>query len=108
MPELVLTPAQNGDHLTVRVGDELVVSLPEGGSTGYRWTVASLDTKRLRMESEKYEPGSRAVGSAGTAVLRIRTTAPGSTRLELKKARPWESSTSAVEHFAVDLDIKNT
>ena len=44
MAELTVTETQNGGRLKVHVGDTIVVCLPELAGTGYRWTVASLES----------------------------------------------------------------
>lgn len=106
MAELTLTEAQNGRRVAVRVGDGITVSLPENAAAGYRWSIASLDESRVAVESQQYRPASDAVGSGGTAVWRLRATAPGATRVELKKSRPWEPDTSASERFAIELDVQ--
>jgi predicted secreted protein len=43
------------------------------------------------------------VGSAGTSVWTVRATQPGTTRLELRKARSWEQS--AIERFTIDITV---
>ena len=103
--ELTLTEAEDKAHLTVCVGDTIAIHLSENAAAGYRWTVSSLDQTRVVVESHGHQPMSAAVGSAGTAVWRLRATRAGTTRVELKKSRPWEPADSASERFAVDFDI---
>jgi predicted secreted protein len=105
LAELTLTQAQDGSRLTVRAGDVITLHLPENSAAGYRWTVSSLDETRVAVESQSYQPVSAAVGSAGTAVWMLRAKRAGTTRVELKKSRTWEPADSAVERFAVELDI---
>jgi predicted secreted protein len=103
--ELTLTEAKNGAHFTVRVGDAITIHLSESSGAGYSWTAASLDHTHLTLEHHGYQPRSAAVGGAGTAVWRFRARLAGTTRVELKKSRPWEPADSATERFAIDLDI---
>jgi inhibitor of cysteine peptidase len=105
MPELILTEAQNGERLSVRVGDSITIELPETAAAGYRWSASRLETARFELESQTHRQTRGGVGSAGTSVWRLRATSAGTTRLELKKSRPWESGVPAADVFAVDLDI---
>ena len=106
MAELTLTETHNGAHFTVRVGDTITIHLSESSGAGYRWTASSLDDTHLDVEYHGYQPRSAAVGAAGTAVWRLCAKAAGTTRVELKKSRPWEPADSASERFVIDLDIK--
>jgi inhibitor of cysteine peptidase len=103
--ELRVTEAQNGGRLKVRVGDTIVVCLPELTGTGYRWTVDSLDEAHIRLVEQSYQSMSTAIGGAGVAVWRLETTRPGRTRVQLKKSRPWESGDAVSQRFAVDLEV---
>ena len=103
--ELNLTEAEDGDQFTVRIGDAITIRLSENSAAGYRWMVSSLDETRVVVTSQGYQATSAAVGSAGTAVWRLAAKLVGTTRVELKKSRPWEPADSVNECFAVDLDI---
>lgn len=103
MAEITLTEADTGGRFTVRVGDTITILLSENSAAGYRWTISSLDETRVAVTSQSYQAASAAVGSAGTTVWKLTAKRPGTTRVELKKSRPWE--TAASERFAVDLEI---
>ena len=105
MAELTVTETQNGGRLKVRVGDTIVVCLPELAGTGYRWTVASLDEAHVRLVEQSYQSMGTALGGAGVAVWRLETTRPGRTRVQLKKSRPWEPGDAVSQRFAVDLEV---
>jgi predicted secreted protein len=101
---LTLTEAQNGGNFTVGVGDTIVVALAENDG-GHHWLRSSIDERFLVVQSQQYERRSDAVGSAGTSVWRLRATGRGCTRLELKKARPWDPDGSIVARYSVTLEI---
>ena len=103
--EFTFTEADDGAHVTVGVGDAITIDLSDSSAAGYRWTVSSLDERYVVVESHSYRPTSAAVGSAGTAVWKLSTRRSGTTRMELKKSRPWEPADSASGHFAIDLNI---
>jgi inhibitor of cysteine peptidase len=103
MPDLTLTEADNGRPVAVHVGDAITIRLPENASTGYRWSAAGVDRAHLSVDPPRIERTSEAVGSAGTSVWTVRATQPGTTRLELRKARSWEQS--AIERFTIDITV---
>ena len=57
----------HGHRLAVRVDDEVVISLPENRSTGYRWVFEGQATMRDRMPEPPLPHGLRSMG--GTAPL---------------------------------------
>ena len=105
MADLNLTEAQNGGSFAVRLGDQIVLTLPENPSTGYRWSPASLHQNFLSQEAHDYHPGGPAVGSGGTIVWRFKATREGHTRLEMKKIRAWEADSAPTGQFAVSIEI---
>ena len=113
MAEVTLTDAQHGGSFAVRVGDLIVVALPENPATGYRWSAGSLDESLLGQEGHDFQVDhedkksqGRKVGSGGTVMWRFRAKGEGRTRLELKKIRSWEPSAEPAGQFAVSLEIK--
>jgi predicted secreted protein len=103
--EVTVRDDQNGARITARVGDTIVVRLPEISGAGYRWTLTSVDSEALEMEEHRYEPARAGVGGAGASVWRFTPKRAGRTRVELKKVRPWNPGDPAGERFAVDLEI---
>ncbi len=106
MADFAVTQAQDGRVLAVRVGDAISVQLPENPSTGYSWAFATVDDALLEVGSPTYRGESASVGSGGVKTWTLKARAPGKTRVELKRWRPWEGDRSVVERFAVTLDIK--
>jgi inhibitor of cysteine peptidase len=95
--ELTLTEAENGGTFTVRLGDSIVITLPENPSAGYRWSADSLDETVLALDGHDYSPGGPGVGSGGTVAW----------RLHGKKERSWEANSAPSAQFAVSLEIKS-
>ena len=106
MAEVKLGEERNGAQLSVRLGDTIVVRLSENSGGGYRWNLTSIDSARLDMIENRYEPTRAGVGSAGASVWRFAPKKVGRTRLELKKRRPWEPADTAGDVFAVHLEIR--
>jgi len=102
MAQVTVTGADNGRVIAVRVGDTIAVRLAENPTTGYTWSIASIDDARLEAGAPTRETGA-GVGAGGTITWPIRARAAGRARLELMHARSWERE--AAERFAVTFDI---
>lgn len=107
MKELTVSTAQGGTTIALAVGDTMVLQLPENASTGYRWAFTSLDRDRLSVDEENYRASGRGLGSGGQAHWRLVARAPGRVRVVLSRQRSWEGERSAIEQFAVDVEIAN-
>ena len=70
--------AWHNQHLRVRTNDEIVISLPEDRSTGYRWSIASTDQKPPRPATPPPPPfadeHSSSLGNLAVASRRVTTT----------------------------------
>ena len=71
MAQVTVRDDQNGAKIAVRVGDTIVVRLPEISGGGYRWTLTSVDSDALEMKEHAYEPARAGVGGAGASVWRF-------------------------------------
>jgi len=106
MAEIVLSDAAHGRAVPAQVGDTIVVELAENPTTGFRWTVTAIDTRALQAAGDEFRRDPRAgVGGGGLRVFRFTARKRGTTSLELKLARSWESG-SARAIFAVRLDLR--
>jgi len=101
----VLTSADNGRTIDLRVGAEAALRLPENPSTGYTWAIDATDANIAEIKEETYDATSKAVGGGGEAHWLIKAKAPGATRLKLKRWRQWEGDSSIVERFEIALRI---
>jgi predicted secreted protein len=85
---------QSGSAVTASVGDEIVVRVPEIPTTGYAWTISSVDPPLRLVESSFVAPGGNgsepAPGAGGMRVIRMRAAAAGEAGAELTLKRPWE------------------
>lgn len=96
---------ENGARVAARVGDTIVLRLPETSGGGYRWTLTSAGTAALEMSGHHYEQTGAGIGSAGASVWTFTPKQAGHARIELKKVRPWNPRDAGGERFAVDVDI---
>jgi predicted secreted protein len=93
-----------GTTYTVHRGDEVIVSLVENQTTGYRWQVES-GAPVLQMTADRYDAGGNAPGAAGTRILRFTAATPGDTELRLTSRRPWERDGVPADEFAVTIHV---
>src|SRR5688572_2556207 len=105
MAEIEVT--QSGSTVSLSVGDDIVVRVPEMPSTGYAWTIITVDPALRLVESSFVPPagnGSQpAPGSGGMRVIRMRAAAAGEAGAELMLKRPWEST--PVETFTFRVTV---
>ena len=83
-------PPKNGKSVTLDRGDRLVVWLRGNATTGYAWSVKSVDKTVLKPLAVKYVPDPNPrhlVGSGGIYKLRFEAVAVGKTTLKLIYAR---------------------
>jgi len=100
-----ITDQDSGKTLTPAVGDTIVFTAPENGTTGYVWS-ATYDEQILEAGESSFElaePGTQMVGSGGTRTMAFNVKAPGRTVLKLKNGRSWEQNGPGQE---VDVTIE--
>ena len=77
---------ENNDKGTVelRVGDQIEISLPGNPTTGYSWTISTVDKTILEPLGEpEYKPKGDALGAGGRFTLRLKAIAAGETWVEM-------------------------
>ncbi len=114
-PMLYLTSVDDARSLEVSQGSQIQLTLSENASTGYRWSLASLDPTLLELVSElpQTSPSDtcqalaqpQPVGSPGQVVYVFKALRPGLTKLTLKNWRSWEGDGSIIDRFQVSLHI---
>ncbi len=99
----------NGQTVTMAVGDALQLSLPENPSTGYVWSVVTNNETILRPDDDPaYTPvGTVMPGSGGRVTFSFTAVAQGSVNLQLILARPQETAVEAAETFALAVSVTN-
>ena len=91
MTEHLLGAGAGSTTVTVRLGDRIVVRLPETPTTGYRWAVDDADggSGVVTLDSTTFEsPSDPTVpGSGGTRLVTATATAAGTGSLRLTSVR---------------------
>jgi inhibitor of cysteine peptidase len=105
MKQVTITRAQHEGVVAVARGDATVIELPDQPTTGYRWEIDSVDPALVEIEGSEFGSSGPGIGAGGIATWRLRARAPGRTRLEFARRRPWERDRPPIERFAVTLEI---
>lgn len=101
-----LTRTDGGSRIEVRVGDVVVVRLPENPSTGFVWSSETAGGDALEPVRSEYLPAADAsVGGGGQRSLSFRAVATGTVELRLKLWREWEGDKSIVDRFAATVRV---
>lgn len=95
----------SGDSsVDARVGDTVLIRLPENATTGYVWS-ARLEGAGIALIGEETQPAdSEAPGAAGERRFRVRVTGTGPAEIVLQRARVWEPH--PVEERRVTLRVR--
>ena len=105
MADVVVTQRDNGGAVSARVGDQIVLHLAENPTTGYVWAFAALDESTLELEGSDWQAAGPGTGTGGDRASTPGPRQPGTTRVELKRWRPWAGEASVIERFAVTVEI---
>ena len=100
-----MTDADDGRRLSVRVGEVVTLQLSESAGAGYRWDASPVDADVVDVRRERYEKAREGLGSAGRAIWTLTAKSPGTVRVQLVHARPWESPAAASRTFVVTLQV---
>jgi len=107
---MAIGPNDAGLDYQVSPGKTFVVVLPSNPTTGYSWSLSQAgDPSRVSLATEFYLPETPAgpilIGQGGKHYWQFKAIQPGSTRLELVYARPWES-VAPLEVFTLSITVR--
>ncbi len=106
MAEYVFDEKDNGAHVQVERGAKITSELKENPTTGYRWTISSIDQALLAAEGDEFlPPGQKSPGAGGQRRFFFRAKVEGSTALSLVNKRVWERDDKAVSTFNLTIHI---
>ena len=92
---MILTRERSGETIALQKGQQVLLSLPENPTTGYRWTVAA---DGVDIADDRYaEDAKGSVGGGGARTLRLVATRTGDAVVKATLQRSWEDSSKAVD-----------
>ena len=96
----------NGQSVTMSVGDMLQLMLAENPTTGYTWAIVTNDEDVLAPSGEPaYEVESEAIGAGGTKTFMFQALAPGTSVLQMVNAMQWETPVVPAETFELTIQV---
>ncbi len=100
---MILTREQDGETVLLHRGDEVLLSLPENPTTGYRWAFV---TEGVDLAEDTYVGQAKgATGAGGMRRVRLVVTTVGAASVSATLKRSWEGPSQAVDrcafHFCV-------
>jgi len=107
---IAIGEASNKKTVDVKAGQPFTVTLPSNASTGYSWSVTTVD-RSLGQPKQSTEPGDvTRPGSSGTQSFTWATTSPigdltGKHKIQLGYSRPFAETTPPEKTFEVTVNI---
>ena len=108
MADYVFSEKDNGASAQVQRGAKITIELKENPTTGYRWTISSIDEVLLEPEGDEFLPPDQATpGAGGQHRFFFRAKGAGSTALTLISKRAWQRDDQAIGTFKLRVRIFN-
>jgi inhibitor of cysteine peptidase len=107
MPELKLDAANNGSSANARIGDVIMISLPEAPTSGYNWVLDNPVQEILQLQKTEFgSDKGGTIGGTGVRYFTFLATQTGSAEISLKLLRPWVGDASIIERYKIFLHIQ--
>ena len=90
------------DLILAKLNQPFTISLPANPTTAYQWFV-DYDYYLLRLDLERFEKSSPAIGSGGNSIFVFSPQRPGKTTISLVYRRPWDNIVADVASFRVEI-----
>ncbi len=105
-----LTDKNNGDSISLRIDEEVVIKLESNPTTGYGWILnEKTDTSIVSMVGSEYvqsEEDEELVGAGGHEIFTFKALASGDTAIILNYERPWEEEEEPLETFEINISVE--
>lgn len=106
MAEYIFSEKDNGASVEVQCRAKITIELKENPTTGYRWTISSIDEVLLEPEGDEFLPPDQATpGAGGLRKFFFRAKGAGSTALTLISKRAWQRDDQAVGAYNLAIRI---
>ena len=103
----VVTDADKGGTVTIKMGDVLEVRLNSNPTTGYEWYLQKQSTALLKLTGQSWtQPPPDHVGAPVVQILDFAPTAKGTGVLLLHYVRSWEPPDPNEEQYSLHLTIE--
>jgi len=96
------TYQQNDKDISARAGETFVIEIEGNPTTGYQWELSEGDEQFQLVGKDYALPGSE-IGAATKERFTIKALKPGSTTLNFKYKRAWETEVLETKTFRLDI-----
>lgn len=101
-----VTSADDGRILTLQAADRLLIQLDENPTTGFRWTVDTVDDQIISMQNSTYAPpAAGALGGGGTHHFTFVVKQRGVTPVRFKLWREWLGDASVTRRYELTVRV---
>lgn len=110
VPPVAVTESDNSKTITIAKDGKLEVTLPGNITTGYSWKMTGLEGDSIKPTGHpQYLPNPAPAGRVGTGgqfVFKFNAAKPGTAKLTLAYARPWEKDTPPAQTFTLTVVVQ--
>jgi predicted secreted protein len=104
---VTVTKAQEGQEISLKVGNILQIELPGSGGTGYSWLAKNTFAPHLKLLDQTIRQLNAGLpGGSVTYIWRFKAATPGATGISMDYFRPWEGVGTAKDHFRIKVRIE--
>ena len=106
MATITIDPNSTDQQIDVRVGDSIVVALPENPTTGFRWTIRTDLLPVAELLSDTFDPvAGEMFGAPGVRRFTFDATQTGRATLWLENCQEWEPNAAAADTFSITVAV---
>lgn len=103
----IITEANSGLRVPLRIGQEVVLNLKSNPSTGYRWVQTDTEQPALVMlDKPAYMPSISLPGASGVESWKFRAVRRGAQTLKLEYRRPWEKNAPPANTIVLHVTVR--
>jgi inhibitor of cysteine peptidase len=104
---MMLTNADNGKPVALKIGETLAITLDSNPSTGYSWQVSTMKRAILQQQGEpQYTPPAQPMpGAGGQHTFQFVAVGAGRSTLTLVYKRSFEPNVAPVQTFSIHVTV---
>jgi inhibitor of cysteine peptidase len=101
MTEIKLTRNDNDKTVEAKVGESVVIELPENPTTGYRWILDVNEGTGIAsaIDSSYAIATESGIGGGGMRMFTVKLESSGIATISAKLRRQWEPENTAIDEF---------
>lgn len=97
--------SHNGGNLTCKKGDQIILTLPENPTTGFKWHIIGLEG--IKLINDQFDlnnrPEKELLGAGGTRKFKFEFVGPQKASLYLMYFQEWEGKESSSDSFRLSV-----